>query len=319
MPFGTSAIVIQDPESGASAQIRPDIGFNCFSFRPVVNGKAVEVIQAESDFADKGGSPTRNGIPLLFPFAGRIRNARYRYAGKDYHVTTARPNGDNAIHGFVLDRRWRVTDYGANRVVGEFQGSIDAPETVAEWPSDYRIRATYTVTGASFISDFEISNPGRSPLPFSFGTHPYFKIPLAGGDPAQCRAVVPASERWTLVDLLPTGEHHPVAPDVDFRTGKSFSETTVDDVLSNLASENGIVTTMVEDASTGIRVTQNFPDRFRYCIVYTPLERNAIAIEPYTSLVDPFAMTDLGIDPELLVLAPGETWKTSITISAEGM
>ena len=29
-------------------------------------------------------------------------------------------------------------------------------------------------------------------------------------------------------------------------------------------------------------------------------------------------MIDLGIDPELIVLAPGETWKTSITISAEG-
>src|SRR6187200_435616 len=103
MPLETSAIVIQDPESGASAQIKPDIGFNSFSFRPVINGKAVEVIQAASDFADQGGSPSRNGIPLLFPFAGRIRNARYHYAGKDYHVTTARPNEGNAIHGFVLD------------------------------------------------------------------------------------------------------------------------------------------------------------------------------------------------------------------------
>lgn len=319
MPFGTSTIVIQDPESGASAQIKPDHGFNCFSFRPVINGKSVEVIQAAPDFADKGGSSTRNGIPLLFPFAGRIKGARYTYEGKEYTLTTARPNGENAIHGFVLNRRWRVTDYGTNRVVGEFQGSIDAPETVAEWPSDYRIRATYSVTGASFLSEFEISNPGKSPLPFSFGTHPYFKIPLAGGDPAQCRAIVPASEIWTLEDLLPTGEHHPIDAEGNLRDGKLFPAITVDDVRSGLIAENGIITTTVEDASTGIRVKQTFPDQFRYCIVYTPQERNAIAIEPYTSLVDPFEMQAIGIDPELIVLPPGGQWKTSITISAEAM
>lgn len=319
MPSGTAAIVIQDPESGASAQIRADVGFNCFSFRPVINGKPVEVLHAAPDFGDKGGSPTRNGIPLLFPFAGRIRNAAYHYGGEEYTLTTARPNGANAIHGFVFDRRWRLTDYGANRVTGEFQGSIDAPETVAEWPADYRIRATYTISDLSLIGDYEISNPGRTPLPFAFGTHPYFKIPLGGGDPASCRAIVPAEERWTLVDLLPTGEHHPVDPEVDFRAGKPYPDIQVDDVLSNLKAVDGFITTIVEDAKSGVRVMQSYPEHFRYCIVYTPVERNAIAIEPYTTLPDPFAMLAQGIDPELLTLAPGEAWRTTITISAEAM
>ena len=34
MPLGTSAIVIQDPESGSSAQIKPDIGFNLLQLSP---------------------------------------------------------------------------------------------------------------------------------------------------------------------------------------------------------------------------------------------------------------------------------------------
>ena len=80
--------------------------------------------------------------------------------------------------------------------------------------------------------------------------------------------------------LLPTGEHRPVDPEVDFPRRQIVFRKRQLMTSFQSASGTGIITTTIEDASTGIRVTQTFPDRFRYCIVYTPLERNAIAMSP---------------------------------------
>ena len=51
-----------------------------------------------------------------------------------------------------------------------------------------------------------LTNPDLVPLPFGFGTHPYFKLPLAGGSRFEnCLVQAPAAKRYELVDCLPTG------------------------------------------------------------------------------------------------------------------
>lgn len=315
----SSAIVIQDIASNASAQIRPDIGFNCFSFKARVNGRPVEALWSEPSFAEGEGKPSRSGMPVLFPFAGRIQNGAFSFEGKDYSISHGAENGPNAIHGFVFNRRWRVTEYAANRVVGEFQGSIDAPETLQEWPSDYRIQIAYTVSGGTLTTDVTITNPGRSTLPFTFGLHPYFRVPLGRGNAAQTTVTVPADELWVLQEMLPTGEQIAVDGARDFRSGKLFPEISVDDVLTGMTAENGEVVAMVEDRGSGVRLTEKFSDEYRFCIIYTAANRESIAIEPYTGAPDPFRASSLGLDPHLSLLEPGKSWKSSVTISLEAI
>ena len=48
-------------------------------------------------------------------------------------------------------------------------------------------------------------NPDTGPLPFGFGTHPYFRVPLGGTSGAECRVTVPVEDQWELEGLLPTG------------------------------------------------------------------------------------------------------------------
>jgi aldose 1-epimerase len=315
----TSPIVIQDIASNASAQIRPDIGFNCFSFKARVNGRPVEALWAEPAFAEGEGRPSRSGMPVLFPFAGRIQNGAFSFEGKEYTIKHGAENGPNAIHGFVFNRRWRVVEYAANRVVGEFQGSIDAPETLTEWPSDYRIQIAYTVSDAMLTTDITISNPGKGVLPFTFGLHPYFRVPLGRGDAEQTISTVPADSLWVLEDLLPTGEQRPVDEARDFRNGKAFPVTQVDDVLTDLTAVNGEIVASVEDRGSGVRLVERFSDDYRFCIVYTSPNRESIAIEPYTGAPDPFRVQSLGLDPKLILLEPGKTWKSTVTIGLEAI
>jgi aldose 1-epimerase len=319
MPAETSAIVIEDPESGAVAQVLPAVGFNCFSFQARPHGRPVEALWAEPGFADGSGRPSRSGMPVLFPFAGRIKDASFFFDGKEYHVTTAGENGPNAIHGFVFNRQWRVTDAAANYVTGEFQGSIDAPETLKDWPSDYRIQITYTVAGNALTTDVTLSNPGHSALPYVFGLHPYFRVPLGGPSADACLVTVPAERYWPLDQSLPSGEERPVDSARDLRSPARFVDLALDDVLTGLIATGGEITTTVDDPGSGVRLRQTFSDDHHFCIAFTPPHREAIAIEPYTGSPDPFRARELGLDPRLSVLDPGQSWTTRITIALEAL
>ena len=202
------SLTISDAASGATAKILPAAGFNCYSFVVPGGGEPIEALWTAADFVAGQGKPSHSGIPLLFPFAGRIRGTSFRFEGKRYELEAGDGRG-NAIHGFVLNRPWRVTSQSADRVVGTFQASVDEPSLLARWPADFRITADYRVAGNALVTEYLIENPDQKPLPFSFGTHPYFRVPLGKGKAADCRVTVPVEYSWELEGLLPTGKKTP--------------------------------------------------------------------------------------------------------------
>src|SRR4051812_23012342 len=81
-------VTIVDGGTGASAGILAAAGFNCFSFRPVVDGTPVDVIWAEEGYSPQSAVDL-NGIPLLFPFAGRLAGDTFAWEDRTYQVTGA--------------------------------------------------------------------------------------------------------------------------------------------------------------------------------------------------------------------------------------
>src|SRR5690606_35650830 len=111
------------------------------------------------------------------------------------------------IHGFCLDRPWRVVAQDDDYVVGQFQLSIDAPHRRPLWPADFFIEIRYSLRHTTLRADIRIANPSDVPLPWGFGTHPYFRLPLgADSAPQHCLIEAPASELWVLDGGVPTGE-----------------------------------------------------------------------------------------------------------------
>ena len=108
-------VSITDPSTGASARILVSLGFNCFSWRPVLQDGSREMLWAHQDFASGNERPSGSGIPLLFPFPGRIGKARFIFGGREYFLEPGDRFG-NAIHGFVYNRPWRVVQQSVNRV-----------------------------------------------------------------------------------------------------------------------------------------------------------------------------------------------------------
>ena len=138
------------------------LGFNCFSWRPVLNDGPREMLWADPDFAAGDKRPSSGGIPLLFPFPGRIGGAKYQFNGREYQLEPGDAFG-NAIHGFVFNRPWRVVEHGDAHVVGEFQASVDDPTILEHWPADFRIRVSYEVRGRGACERDSLREYGRRP------------------------------------------------------------------------------------------------------------------------------------------------------------
>lgn len=311
-------VTIKDPATGSAAQILVSLGFNCFSWQPALGDGPREMLWAHPEFASGNERPSGSGVPLLFPFPGRIGKAQYSYAGREYQLEPGDAFG-NAIHGFVHKRPWRVVEQSPSRVVGEFQAAIDDPSLLDLWPSDSRIRVSYEVRGRELLSDIRCENTGDAPLPFGFGTHTYFRLPLAdGADKEATEVYAPVAEIWELHDMLATGKMLPLT-DATILDGRPLSGRPFDTSYTGLKPEtDGQVHTWIRDLKSGRTVTQLFDQSFTQCIVYTPPHREAICLEPYTCLPDSFRLTAEGYNAGLRVLAPGEAYETHIPISVSG-
>jgi aldose 1-epimerase len=159
------------------------------------------MLWADAEFEGGIKRPSGSGVPLLFPFPGRISRASFDFDGRHYQLEPGDASG-NAIHGFVYNRPWRVIEQSKQRAVGEFQASIDDRTILERWPSDFRIRVSYEVGGNELASVVNYANVGSGPLPCGFGTHAYFRLPLtARGDAEQTRVRVPASQIWQAEQL----------------------------------------------------------------------------------------------------------------------
>jgi len=165
------------------------------------------------------------------------------------------------------------------------------------------------------LSQIEVVNPGKGPLPFGLGLHPYFRVPLGPvGRPDDCQVTVPASEYWQLENMLPTGKRLPADGPRGLARGLRFGEARLDDIFTGLSYSDGWCRATLEDPSHGRLLEVVFSEQFRNCVVYNPPHREAICIEPYTTVPDAFSLASQGVETGLNLLQPGQTWRAQVEI-----
>lgn len=307
---------LTDAQTGSTVRIAAHLGFNCFEFQARMANGIVDVLWSMPDFESGGSRPSRSGIPILFPFPNRIRHGRFAWQGRHFELPTWH---GHAIHGFCLDRAWRVIQDGSDFATGEFQLSVDAPDRLPLWPGDFRLRVRYELRNNVLRCDVHITNPGDTDLPWGFGTHPYFKVPLAvGSAPRHCLVQASTSRQWELDGVMPTGRVIPVQPGKDLREGEYFDQLFLDDVYTGLTPRGNVDECLVMDEKAGLEVVQRFDARaFRELVVFTHPNRTSICLEPYTCVTDAINLQPQGIDAGLQVLPPGAEFRTWIEIQPQ--
>ena len=317
-------ITLHSPK-GASATIYPALGFNCYSWIvPSSEGNLDILYQDPELFPD--GRPTRSGIPVLFPYPNRVRDAHFTWEGKSYSL----PRNDNIkkhnIHGFAVRNPWRVIDQGADLnsawVTGEFQISKDDPASVACWPADAILQLTYRLKETSLGIEALVINPDSKPLPFGLGYHPYFNLPFTPGLASDdCSLQCGAKSFWHLDECLPDGRKIPVDAARDLNKLRKMKGFQADDVLTDLPAFNANAFGMMErgrvQGAKQHAMVMYCDNSWRDMVVFTPGSRTSVCIEPYTCVTDAINLQQKGIDAGLLILPPSGKHQSLVELRIE--
>lgn len=315
--------LLEDTEPSVRVEVWPAFGFNAYHWSVGQDQDSPLQLLYTDPQLFQNSSPTRSGIPVLFPFPNRIRDGHFIWNGRTYELPCNDSTKKNAIHGFACRRPWRVVAQGTDEkgcwLTGEFHGSRDAADVRNLWPADYRLRLTYHLGAHALRLEAEVTNPDRVPLPFGLGYHPYFQVPFAAATPPENFFVqATAQELWELRDSLPTGRRMALDQRRDLRRPRAFSTLTLDDVLTGLPESSGteelILHGQLQDRGSGRELQVWASPAFRELVVFTPPHRHAVCLEPYTCVTDAINLEQHGLDAGWRVLPPGATWRGDVEL-----
>ena len=149
--------------------------------------------------------PIMWGCYPMAPFAGRIRDGRFTFDGRDHRLPRNLP--PHAIHGTVLERAWAVDAVVHGARHGEATLSIDLGP---DWPFAGRVTQRVVLGSAGLKATLTLV--ADEPMPATMGWHPWFRRVLTGSAERPDGASSPAELRfepeWMYErgpDGLPTG------------------------------------------------------------------------------------------------------------------
>ncbi len=344
---GYTTLTLRDHVRRAEAVIYPELGNNCLVFRttPDPDGNdaqqsplpPVDVFVSTEDIDSLKASPFHAGQPLLFPFPNRVREGKFSFEGVSYNMEGLLAKGwdkgaGQAIHGLVGDKAWTCEFATADATSATVRCSLqlDAfPDIFAQYPFLCTLSVTYTLQDGVLDMLTEVHNRGEKTFPFGFGIHPWFPVVIRPGvrlpiglegvsveERGTAQVKVPAESIWVLEKLMPTGETRSVTAGdgvFDLREFRPIEQNFYDHVFTHTQHQpDGWSESGVRDTETGLEIYISADNAFREWVLYAPLERRVVALEPYTCVTDAVNLQPQGIDAGLLTLLAGETWSGTI-------
>ena len=311
---------LADEAGACRAEVWPAWGFNCLRWQVrQPDGSWGDLLYHAPDW-ETNPVPTRSGHPVLFPFPGRMRAGRFTFEGKEYQLPLTDSSKKHAIHGFTPRNRWRAEDAAAGAASVSVTGRFEVPagDPAGVWPGPCALLIRYELSAARFRVVATVQNLGDGSVPFGLGYHPYFRLPGVT-DPDVSRYVLQANvgRVWDVdADNLPTGATRDVPAELDFRQPRAVGGAALDHVFTGITSEPGadglreLAVLSHPDAAGRLRIMAD--PAFRELVLFTPLHRQAVAIEPYTCSADAANLAARGVDSGWRTVPPGGSWAAAV-------
>ena len=109
--------------------------------------------------------------PVLFPIVGKLKNNRYKFEEKEYHLPQ---------HGFARDSTFSLIVSTNASCTLQLKSTS---ETVTIFPFEFELNIIYSIEGTKLKIEYRICNPSiNNELYYSIGAHPGFNCPLVDGE-----------------------------------------------------------------------------------------------------------------------------------------
>jgi galactose mutarotase-like enzyme len=280
---------IADPTGRLAAEFIPGLGMVGVSLQH----------EGEELLAQLGGAEAYAerlktfALPLLYPWANRLNAWEYTALGEHVVLDREAPfisieNG-LPIHGLLSAcSDWQVVSHTGDTLVAELDFASPAPY-FASFPFPHRLRYTARAEGDEgddvvLVISVTVTATDASPVPISFGFHPYLTLP--GSDRREWRIDLPVAVRALVDDNhIPTGETVTVAPgELDGALGDRTFDDSFPELRPPMAGGADPVVFSVADNNRRISVEHRIGCPVAQ--VFTPEAADFICFEPMTAPVD---------------------------------
>ncbi len=288
---------IVSPGGELRAEFVPAAGMVCCSLR-AGGRELLDERHGLDSYAQRGATM---GIPLLYPWANRLAGFGYEVAGHHVELPEASPllARDPAglpIHGVLPDKlRWQLSATTTAAIAATLRW--EAPELLELFPFPHLLEYAASVDDRALTIAVTVHAGAASPVPVSFGFHPYLALPPA----ARARAEVdlPVTERLLLdARMIPTGERAP------FAAGRRpLGSRDWDEAFAGLEPPASAAVLDGEE-----RTEVELLEGYRYLQLYSPQDAGFVCIEPMTA---PANALGRGQAP---LLDPGESLRASFRV-----
>lgn len=283
---------------GWRAEIGPAMGGAVLSLAR----DGVDILRRTPEAAVEAAESRASSCYPLIPYANRIGQARFAFAGAGHALALNFPNSPHSLHGVAWRRAWRVVAATAeaceialaHRPVGN-----DAQD----WPFAFDARQQFALGPEGLSLTIQMTNTGEAPAPAGLGLHPFFV--RRPGETLRFNA----RGAWTNgADMLPADKVSGGA--WDHAGGRRVDGERLDHDFFGWDGEAWL------SAPGAPTVRLSASPEFSVLRIYTPEGAPHVAVEPVSHRADAINHPD---DPDgaMRVLSPGETLRGLVRLSVE--
>lgn len=235
---------------------------------------------------------------ILFPFANRINDGQFNFNGSNYNLQCNEKQLNNAIHGLVYNKTFLIDELKKFENHAEIKLYYEELNPPTGYPFKFRVELTYKLTNEFLSLKINVINLDDKKLPFTVGWHPYFKSVDLDKSKIQfdCIKKIKCNKNNIALGFEPFNSKMPL----------SLRKRRFDDAF---VLENPDVKFFTPEYDLVLKSSE----KESFLQLYTPMNTNAIAIEPMTGVSDSFN-NKIGLKK----LSPGQSysieWQVSIKI-----
>lgn len=234
---------------------------------------------------------------ILFPFVNRIKDGAYTFEGKTFKFEINEIDRNNAIHGLVYNKTFRVIDENISEDFASVKLLYTEENESKGFPYTYTFQIEYILKNDGLDINVEVTNTDTKTLPFNIGWHPYFYSSSLFNSSLKfdCNKKTTFNERCITDNVVDNN--------VDSNNGFKIENKMLDDCYF-LNSGKTLFTTPDYKLEINANSKENFLQ------IYMPPRPNTVAIEPTTGVSDSFN-NKIGLQ----TLGPNETYKVTWAVN----